>query len=1167
MNVIPRYSIIVSMLLFAFNLSAAAGLRVNEFVADNSPTGQLDQDSDSSDWIEIYNPGPGVADLTNYFLTDNAEVPNKWALPSMTIPEDGFLIVFASGKDRALAGSELHTNFKLAAQGEYLALTKEDDNVGFETISEFATTFPEQRHGVSYGYGKDGDDVGYFDKPTPGAANGKRFNGFVADIEFDVARGLFTEPITISFSSATPDVEIRYTTNGSAPTIFGSKKYSEPITISETTMIRAVASSKDLIPTKLTTQTYLFPQDIVTQNADGMPPNGWPTSVNRRMDYGMDPDITSRYTEQEMMDALIAIPSVALSFDQKDFTGSKGVYVNSDKRGREWERPVSVEIIHPDGVTQNVQIDCGIRIRGGASRRNSNPKHAFRLFFRREYGADTLNSPLFGSEGVDRFEKLDLRTAQGYAWSGHPSGQNHQNTFLREVLARDLQGNLGQPYTRSRYYHLYINGIYWGLYMSHERPEAHFGASYLEGSRSEFDVLKSASNGGGYNTETTDGSMEPGSDWETLWQLTRDQEADPSIERFMRMQGLGQGGVRNPEFPVLLDVDNLIDYMLVVGYTGSYDGPLNDFGSQFNTNNWYSIRNAERDERGFIHIVHDFENSLGADPVSPKWERANNRMNTKNGATGRARYNKSNPQFIHFDLAEGTEEYRLRFADRAHRALFNDGVLTPAEVLATLEKRRTIVENVIIAESARWGDAQQSEPRDKEDWDGAVADLVELILGRTQVFLGHLRLADLYPDLEAPCYFPHGGLIGSDTSVESIVPTAGTHLYYMIGSDDDANAGEWSDALDPRQLGGAPHLAASSIPITAITGDDVKGQTLTIPDKITSPVWIKSRTYDETSGEWSALNQAFFTTARAATQDDLVISEVHYHPLAPTDSEKLIDPNFDQDDFEFVKLKNIASETVDLGGVAFASIPIGDHLEGIKHTFALGTLLEAGQELVVAANRTAFAARYPGVPIAGDYTNRLDNNGEWLSLVTRAGDVIDSFRYNDADPWPQTADGEGHSLVRNAPDTDSDPSLAESWSASTTVGGSPASDMNVGNPFTGDPLADVDRDGVAAILEYALGLSDSEPSTEALLSYRQVTIDGIHYAGFSFRRDPAATDVDFTVEVTENLETWIDAEAEGQLALVETEPDPDGVPRLTYRFLTPLTESQSQYVRLHVEGR
>src|SRR5690606_32151805 len=145
----------------------------------------------------------------------------------------------------------------------------------------------------------------------------------------------------------------------------------------------------------------------------------------------------------------------------------------ADNHGVAWERPISLELIQTDG-SADFQINAGLRIRGGFSRTASNPKHAFRVFFRDEYGEGKLDFPLFGEEGVDEFDSFDLRTTQNYSWSFQGSGQH---AFVRDVFSRDLQREMGQPYTRSRFYHLYINGQYWGLYQTQERSEADYAAS------------------------------------------------------------------------------------------------------------------------------------------------------------------------------------------------------------------------------------------------------------------------------------------------------------------------------------------------------------------------------------------------------------------------------------------------------------------------------------------------------------------------------------------------------------------------------------------------------------------------------------------------------------------------------------------------------------------
>ncbi len=123
-------------------------LRITEFLASNDD-GLLDADGDASDWLEIYNPGSEAVDLTGLHLTDSASNLSKWTFPSgFSLDPGGYRVVFASDKNGVLAGSELHTNFKLSADGEYLALVGAD---GTTIIDQFAPNFPAQVEDVSYG--------------------------------------------------------------------------------------------------------------------------------------------------------------------------------------------------------------------------------------------------------------------------------------------------------------------------------------------------------------------------------------------------------------------------------------------------------------------------------------------------------------------------------------------------------------------------------------------------------------------------------------------------------------------------------------------------------------------------------------------------------------------------------------------------------------------------------------------------------------------------------------------------------------------------------------------------------------------------------------------------------------------------------------------------------
>ena len=120
---------------------------ITEFMAQNGNT-LNDEDGDSSDWIEIYNPTPATVNLNGWFLTDNAGNPTKWRFPAVMLGSEQFLVVFASGKNRTNNPARLHTNFGLSGDGEYLGLIQPD---GVTAASQFAPDYPEQDSDVSYG--------------------------------------------------------------------------------------------------------------------------------------------------------------------------------------------------------------------------------------------------------------------------------------------------------------------------------------------------------------------------------------------------------------------------------------------------------------------------------------------------------------------------------------------------------------------------------------------------------------------------------------------------------------------------------------------------------------------------------------------------------------------------------------------------------------------------------------------------------------------------------------------------------------------------------------------------------------------------------------------------------------------------------------------------------
>ena len=194
-------------------LSASAQLAVTEIQADNDTVIE-DEDGDRSDWIELTNLGSTTLDLGGWALSDDPSLAARWTFPAGTLLAPGnYLVVFASDKNRAIAGEELHLDFKLTADGETLALLRPDGSVA----QDFGAGFPEQFGDVSYGFEErpgQGLILGYFSSPTPGEPNGVT-GPVVVEVEHSPATPLPGEDliVTVEMAASTPasavDLKVR----------------------------------------------------------------------------------------------------------------------------------------------------------------------------------------------------------------------------------------------------------------------------------------------------------------------------------------------------------------------------------------------------------------------------------------------------------------------------------------------------------------------------------------------------------------------------------------------------------------------------------------------------------------------------------------------------------------------------------------------------------------------------------------------------------------------------------------------------------------------------------------------------------------------------------------------------------------------------------------------
>jgi hypothetical protein len=742
---------------------------VSEFMASNDHT-LVDEDGTHSDWIELYNPARTPVDLAGWYLTDDFSNLTKWRFPPVALEPGEYLIVFASDKNRPEPGAELHTNFRLSAEGEYLALVQPD---GQTIACDFFPEYPEQRSDVGYGLCSTGER--YFSPATPGAANGDGLVGFACGVTFSREHGFYETPFSVTLSTPTARATIRYTLDGSIPDRSTGNLYTSPISIDTTTCLRAVAFADSWIPSPVTMQTYIFLDDVLRQPSHpaGFPDRwGWDEFADppewTAADYAMDPAVVAAARE-DVIDALLAIPTISLTMDRTDlFSQSSdptngGIYANPMREGVQWERPASVELIYPDG-SEGFQVNCGVRIYGGMGRAPWAKKHTFRLLFKSEYGPTELEYPLFGDEAADTFNTLILRANFNDGWHmlwDHWKLQRVQ--LVRDEWARATQIAMGSVGSHGMFVHLYIDGLYWGIYNPVERPDAAFSAGYLGGDPEEWDSL--------HDGEPVQGDR-------AAWEAVIDQ-ANSGLgtnEAYQRIQGNNPDTTPNPAYDNLVDVINLADYMLLNFYAGTEDWDIH---------NWYAGRRRTESE-GYKLYVWDAEIThldLNANLIG---------MDTP-GCPSRI-----------FQALRENVEFRMLFADRVQQHLFNDGALSAANAAARYRSLTDFIDRAVVAESARWGDTVRESPytRDREWIAERDAMLYDYFPQRGAILLRQLRDADLFPDVSAPVLaingsYQHGGSVSAGDAL-SMSAESGSIWYTLDGSDPRLPAGTERTALVPQ---------------------------------------------------------------------------------------------------------------------------------------------------------------------------------------------------------------------------------------------------------------------------------------------------------------------------------------------------------------------------------
>ncbi|MGD2095217.1 MAG: lamin tail domain-containing protein [Phycisphaerales bacterium] len=730
-----------------------SSLVINEFMASNrsyntDPQGQYD------DWIELYNYGANAVNLGGMYLTDDLASPTKWRIPDATaIPAGGYLLIWA---DNDISDTGLHANFKLSGDGEEIGLFASDGNTLIDSV-----TFGAQTVDISYGrYPDAAYYLRFFSVPTPAAANDNAYLGKIEDLRFSHVRGFYDTPFSVTIATETEDVIIYYSLDGSEPYDLTGRSpsgvvYTTPVPIERTTCLRAMAIKDGWLPTKIFTHTYIFIDDVIVQDQQQALREGYTdTWSNFPADYEMDPEIYNDPDYADFMDdALLSIPTMSIVTDKGNLFGSSaGIYTHPLNEGFEWERPTSVELFDPNG-SKEFQVNCGLRIQGGHSRHpHKCPKHSFSLRFRGIYGPTTLDYNLFGEDWpVSSFNLLHLRGFFNNAWTHWGSDQRERAQYIRDQWMRDSLTEMGnQDALQGFPVHLYLNGLYWGVYSLHERPDASHYAAYNGGDEDDIDaingdptyVISDPLNTG----SVTDGTID-------AWLELKDVVADRNWERICQ----------------LLDVDSFIDWTILFYFSGTTDIKQ---GTNWRAAGGGSQRKPWRFYSWDAEHVMENVNQFGIGTVS-------------------------DPSGL-FGYLENISEFRTRFGDRLHKHLFNNGALTTERNLERWINRSDEIRLAVIAESARWGDYR----RDVHQYQYSPYLLYtrndfwipennyitnDYFPRRTEIALNMFRSLDIYPRTDAPVFhingsYQHGGNIESDDTL-SMTASGGTIYYTLDGSD------------------------------------------------------------------------------------------------------------------------------------------------------------------------------------------------------------------------------------------------------------------------------------------------------------------------------------------------------------------------------------------------
>lgn len=492
----------------AANRLPLGGVYISEF---GGSTGSV-----ASDWVEIYNSTGSAVSLAGYGLSNNPKNPAKWVFPDISIEPGEYLLLYATGSADKAQKKNLKLNFNISSTGEALFF--------FDPNGKLIDKLSAGRMRSGQSYGRDGSDNRfYYAEPTPGAQNGKGYEGITQLPAFSVTPGIYDNAVTVAITAGEGET-IRYTTDCTTPNA-SSEVYSGELSISKNSVIRAAAFRDGYLSGDVATATYLFRSDgvnhalpVVTLVTD--PDNLWNSK-------------TGIYATGDQFD-----PDAASYADTlQSATYYQAKFATEEQVDTIWEKPAAFSLFDDNGkqvFTQNV----GIRIAGSFGRGRA--QKGFNVIARKEYGKGSMEYPFFENRPYTEYKAVVLRAG----------AQDQNRSKIRDELASGLlEGtDINILYQAYRPTVLYLNGEYWGVYFLKEKRNRFFVAQH-ENTENNVDLAI----GKGFKQR----SYGDNSDWVSLYEYATTHDLS-SAEAYAYVSER-------------MDVDSFRDYMIAEIYNGNTD--------------------------------------------------------------------------------------------------------------------------------------------------------------------------------------------------------------------------------------------------------------------------------------------------------------------------------------------------------------------------------------------------------------------------------------------------------------------------------------------------------------------------------------------------------------------------------------------------------------------